>query len=75
MKKGEDVFIEKNVNITRPTLVTLGNHVAIDYGFHCTTQLTMGDYIHIGPHVSCIGGAEGLLVAQGFNNITAGLPL
>ena len=72
MEVGNDVFVDKNVNITRPNLVHMGNHVAIDYGFHCTTSLELGDYIHIGPHVSCIGGADGLLLAKGFNNIMAG---
>jgi len=70
MKKGSDVFIDKNVNITKPELVNIGNHVAIDYGFHCTTQLDIGDYSHIGPHVSCIGGKDGLLITKGFNNIS-----
>ena len=69
---GDDVFIDINTNITRCDKVTMGNHIAIDYGFHCTTRLELGNYIHIGPHVSCIGGADGLLVAKGFNNIMAG---
>lgn len=71
-KTGEDVIVNKDVNITRPNLVTLGNHVAIDYGFHCTTQIEIGDYTHIGPHVSCIGGKTGLLITKGFNNIMGG---
>lgn len=71
-KQGEDVIVNDNVNITRPNLITLGNHIAIDYGFHCTTQLDIGDYTHIGPHVSCIGGKSGLLITKGFNNIMGG---
>lgn len=69
---GSDVFIDKNVNIVRPKMVSIGNHVAIDYGFHCTTSLFLGNYIHIGPHVSCVGGPNGKLVVKGFNNIMAG---
>lgn len=69
---GDDVFINENTNITRPNEVCLGNHVSIDYGFHCTTKLIIGDYVHIGPHTSCIGGKNGLLEAKGFNNIMAG---
>ena len=72
MIKGEDVIINENTNITRLELIRIGNHVAIDYGFHCTTSLYLGDYIHIGPHVTCIGGKEGHLTAEGFNNIMAG---
>ena len=72
MNVGDDVLIDKNVNITRPNLVKMGNHIAIDYGFHCTTGLDLGDYVHIGPHVSCIGGKNSILITEGFNNIMAG---
>ncbi len=72
MKIGKDVFIDTKVNITRKDLVKIGNHVAIDYGFHCTTSLNIGDYTHIGPHVTCIGGRNGNLTLKGFNNIMAG---
>ena len=44
---GEDVIIDKFVNFKRPELVKIGNHVAIDWGFYCTTSLEIGDYIHI----------------------------
>ena len=71
-KIGEDVFISDNVEIKRPQLVSVGNHVAIDTGFYCTTSAVIGDYVHIGPYVTCIGGAEGILEVQGFNNIMAG---
>jgi acetyltransferase-like isoleucine patch superfamily enzyme len=72
MKKGKDVFIDKNTNIIRPDGVIIGNHVSIDYGFHCTTSVELGDYVHIGPHVSCIGGKDGKLIVKGFNNIMTG---
>jgi acetyltransferase-like isoleucine patch superfamily enzyme len=71
-KAGEDVYISPRAEIRRPHLAQIGNHVAIDSGFYCTTQLNLGDYIHISPHVSCIGGAEGIFSAAGFNNIMAG---
>ena len=69
---GKDVFINKKVEIRRPKLVTIGNHIAIDAGFYCTTALKMGDYIHIGPYVTVIGGANGLLKLGNFTTITAG---
>ena len=75
MKLGEDVFIDKGTNITRPRLVEIGDHVAIDFGFHCTTAMKLGNYIHIGPHVSCIGGPTGEFFAKGFNNIMGGARL
>lgn len=67
-----DLYISKNTEIKRPELCSYGDHVAIDSYFYCTTALDIGDYVHIGPHVSCIGGVEGLFVAKGFNNVMAG---
>jgi acetyltransferase-like isoleucine patch superfamily enzyme len=67
-----DVYISPNTEITRLHLATFGNHVAIDSGFYCTTGLEIGDYVHIGPHVTCVGGEKGRFIAKGFNNIMAG---
>jgi acetyltransferase-like isoleucine patch superfamily enzyme len=72
MKIGTDVIIDEFTRFKRPELVTIGNRVAIDYGFYCTTQLEIGDYVHISAYVSCIGGKEVKLVVKGFNNIMAG---
>jgi galactoside O-acetyltransferase len=72
MIKGDDVYINEHTNITREDQIVIGNHVAIDYGFHCTTGINIGDYTHIGPHVSCIGGKTALLITKGFNNIMGG---
>ena len=69
---GEDVFISANVEIRRPHLVAVGSHVAVDSGFYCTTAAEVGDYIHIGPYVSVIGGAHGLLRMGHFSGISAG---
>ncbi|HWX20666.1 MAG TPA: acyltransferase [Candidatus Binatia bacterium] len=69
---GEDVFVSANVEIRRPHLVRLGSHIAIDSGFYCTTAVTLGDYIHIGPYVTVIGGEPALLRMAGFNTIGAG---
>lgn len=69
---GGDVFISANVEIRRPQLLRLGSHIAIDTGFYCTTAATLGDYIHIGPYVTVIGGAPALLRMVGFNTIGAG---
>jgi acetyltransferase-like isoleucine patch superfamily enzyme len=69
---GEDVFVSANVEIRRPHLVTLGNHIAIDSGFYCTTSAVLGDYIHIGPYVTIIGGATARLQLVGFNTIGVG---
>lgn len=69
---GEDVFVSANVEIRRPHLVTIGNHVAIDTGMYLTTAAEIGDYIHIGPYVTVIGGARGLLRMGNFTSIAAG---
>lgn len=71
-KCGEDVLINSNVEIRRPNLLKIGSHVAIDYGFYCTSGMEIGDYTHIGPLVTCIGGSEGTFIGKGFNNICAG---
>tara|TARA_R110002020_G_scaffold303643_3_gene519079 strand:- start:595 stop:1113 length:519 start_codon:yes stop_codon:yes gene_type:complete len=70
--KGEDVFIDEDVVFKRVECAEIGNHVAIDKGFYCTTQIKIGNYIHIGPYVTCIGGMDGLFIAKGFNNIMTG---
>ncbi|HLY25444.1 MAG TPA: acyltransferase [Aggregatilineales bacterium] len=69
---GTDVFISANVEIRRPHLVSIGSHVAIDSGFYCTVAAALGDYIHIAPYVTVIGGARGLLSMGNFTTIAAG---
>ncbi len=71
-KSGTDIFISSNVEIRYPHLVNLGNHVAIDTGFYCTVQADIGDYAHIGPYVTVIGGTEARLFMKGFNTVGAG---
>lgn len=66
------MYINETTLISRPELVTIGNHVAIDFGFVCTTQLSVGDYVHISPHVSVIGGKQGLLSIKDFCFISTG---
>jgi len=74
-KCGEDVYISNNVEIRRPNLVEIGSHVAIDSGFYLTTAATIGNYIHIGPYASCIGGAKAILELGDFSSIAAGARL
>jgi galactoside O-acetyltransferase len=72
MIKGDDVYINEVTSISRPELVKIGNHVAIDFGFVCTTKLEIGDYIHISPHVSVIGGKNTSLIIEDFCFISTG---
>jgi acetyltransferase-like isoleucine patch superfamily enzyme len=68
---GEDVYIDSDVVIKQDNTIE-GSHVAIDKGFYCTTNISIGNYTHIGPYVTIIGGKEANFVAKGFNNIMAG---
>lgn len=71
-KYGQNIFISANVEIRRPQLVSVGSHVAIDTGFYCTVGAEIGDYIHIGPYVTVIGGGDGFLCMEHFTTIAAG---
>jgi acetyltransferase-like isoleucine patch superfamily enzyme len=68
---GEDVFMDSDILIKQDNIIE-GSHVAIDKGFYCTTNISIGSYVHIGPYVTVIGGKESNFVAKGFNNIMAG---
>jgi len=69
---GKDVRIADQAILRRPELAQIGNHVAIDPFTMITTKLTLGDYIHIGPHCSIIGGDKGHLVMEDFSSLAAG---
>jgi len=69
---GEDIFISANVEIRRPNLVTVGSHIAIDTGFYCTVSADIGDYVHVAPYVTVIGGAGGYLKMNHFSTVAAG---
>ena len=75
MKIGHDVRIDPNTCFTRSELVELGNHSGIDWGFYCTTRLTVGDYVHISPHVAVIGGGKTALTVEDFCFISVGARL
>ena len=65
-------FISANVEIRRPHLCAIGKSTAIDAGFYCTTQAEIGDYVHIGPYVTVIGGAPGRLRLGHFVTVGSG---
>ena len=69
---GEDVYLSPNIEIRRQHLVYMGDHIAIDSGFYCTTGLEIGCHVHVGPHVSVIGGANAKLIIGDFCTISAG---
>ena len=57
---GQDVFIRANVEIRRPHLVQTGSHVVIDSGLYSTTAAVIGDYAHLFPYLTVIGGSGAL---------------
>jgi dTDP-4-amino-4,6-dideoxy-D-glucose acyltransferase len=69
---GEDVFISQQVEIRRPHLVTIGKHVAIDTGVYITTRADIGDYVHLAPYITVIGGEKSHLIVEDFVTIAAG---
>lgn len=72
MNIGKDVVLDNDIIIKQNDSAIIGNHVAIDKGFYCTTQITIGNYVHISPYVTIIGGKNGVFISKGFNNIMAG---
>ena len=68
---GEDIIIDADV-VSKQLLEIIGSHVAIDKGVYCSTNVKIGDYVHISPYVTIIGGKHGFFTAKGFNNIMAG---
>jgi len=69
---GENVFLDSDVTFKVKDQTFIGSNVAIDKGFYCTTKIKLGNYIHVGPYVTCIGGKKSSFEALGFNNIMAG---
>ncbi len=69
---GEDVFISPSAEIRRPQLVSVGKHVAIDSGVYITTEAVIGDYTHLSPYITVIGGAKSKLIVEDFVTIAAG---
>lgn len=72
MKHGIDFYLNDDVVIKRSDTATFGSHVAIDKGFYCTTQIDVGDYVHISPYCTVIGGKDGHFIMEDFTGLSAG---
>ena len=72
MIHGIDFYINDDVIIKQKENAFFGNHVAIDKGFYCTTELNIGDYVHISPYCTVIGGKEGKFTMEDFTGLSAG---
>jgi acetyltransferase-like isoleucine patch superfamily enzyme len=71
MKIGNDVIIANDSELKHVDNV-IGDHCAIDKGVYATSKLNIGNYVHISPYVTIIGGKNSEFTAKGFNNIMAG---
>ena len=69
---GENVFISANAEIRRPQLISVGHYTAIDSNVYITTGAEIGDYVHLSPFSSIIGGATGMLYMDHFSGMAAG---
>ena len=72
MKHGIDFYINDDTVIKIKNHASFGNHVAIDKGFYCTTKLEVGDYVHIAPYCTVIGGKNGKFIMEDFTGLSAG---
>ena len=72
MKHGIDFYINDDVTIKVKDSASFGKHVAIDKGFYCTTKLEVGDYVHIAPYCTVIGGKDGKFIMEDFTGLSAG---
>lgn len=72
MKQGYDVIIDSRAVIKRPELITMGNHISIDCFTYISTRVTMGNWVHIAPFVSIIGGAVGNFTMGNYTALAAG---
>ena len=69
---GEDVFIHETAIIKNPLLCKIGSHVAIDNGVTVSTQMEIGDYVHIAPFVVMIGGVKTKVTFKDFSFCASG---
>jgi acetyltransferase-like isoleucine patch superfamily enzyme len=72
MNHGDDFYIDEDVIIKRKDQASFGSHVAIDKGFYCTTQISVGDYVHISAYCTVIGGKDGVFIMEDFTGLSAG---
>lgn len=69
--KKKDLVVNKDVFFKNKPK-NIGNHISIDKGVYCTTEINIGDYVHISPYVTIIGGSSSYFEIRGFNNIMSG---
>jgi acetyltransferase-like isoleucine patch superfamily enzyme len=68
-----NVYIHPDSEFRRD--IKIGKNISIDKGVYITVNCKIGDYTHISPYVTIIGGKDGYFESKGFNNIMAGARL
>lgn len=68
-------IIHKTAVIKRLEMVSMGDNIAIDPFFYMTTRAKFGNWVHIGSHVSVIGGLEAKLIVGDYVAISTGCRL
>lgn len=69
---GDDLYIDSTARVKYPENSTIGDHVAIDFCVYASTSMEIGDYVHIAPHTSIIGGSDSKLIMKDFSGISSG---
>jgi acetyltransferase-like isoleucine patch superfamily enzyme len=72
LKCGLDVKISPLAVLDYPENISIGNHVAIDAFVVTSVALEFGDYVHIAPLCSIVGGPDSKFVARDFSGLSAG---
>ena len=72
---GKDVRIKESAIIKYPDVVSIGDHVLIDYGVIISTEMKIGRYIHISPYTCTIGGKQSQVILEDFTWTSAGTTL
>ena len=69
---GDGSYVDMHAIIRRPQLVKVGNCTNVDHGVYCTTAMELGDYVHIAPYCTIIGGEKGMFRMGHFSTLGAG---
>lgn len=72
---GNNVIIGKTVRIRYPELVSIGDNVIIDDFTYISTELEIGNYVHIAAGCKIIGGPKSTVVMRDFSTLAPNVVL
>jgi acetyltransferase-like isoleucine patch superfamily enzyme len=72
---GKNVIIGKTVRIRYPELVEIGDNVIIDDFIYISTNLKIGNYVHISSGCHIIGGSSSFVEFRDFSTLAPGVVL